>query len=159
FFTSGLSEDGLGRRGFLVANVPEELRANNVPSPKEKQPPDRMTINYLPLLSCKGNTAFACGLGMVIRFHEPPATESVVEDCTVWRTGTGIRILYSDNIRLRNLRLIGDVKDANADVDQSSDAIGGAMDENLDVAGWPTGLAVGGVLAKSQDVGGGYYDD
>jgi hypothetical protein len=159
FFTSGLTEDGLGRRGFLVANLPEKLRANNVPSPKEKQPPDRMTINYLPLLSCKGNIAFASGVGMVIRFHEPPATESVVEDCTFWRTGTGVRILYSDNIRLRNLRLIGDGKLAQAGVSQGSEAIGGTVYDNLDVEGWATGLAVSDIVAKSQVIQGGYYDN
>jgi hypothetical protein len=114
FFTSGLIEEGLGRRGFLVANVPEKLRANNVKSPKEKLPADRMTLNYLPLLSCKGNSAFASGLGMVIRFHSPPVTKSVVEDCTIWRTGIGVRILYSDNVHLKNLRLIGDGKNAQA---------------------------------------------
>jgi hypothetical protein len=159
FFTSGLIEEGLGRRGFLVSNVPEKLRANNLKSPKEKQPADRMTLNYLPLLSCKGNTAFASGLGMVIRFHSPPVTESVVEDCTVWRTDTGIRILYSDNIRLKNLRLIGDGKNARAGIDQASEAIGATVYENLHVQGWTTGLAVSDIVAKNQVIQGGYYDN
>jgi hypothetical protein len=159
FFTSGLIEEGLGRRGFLVDNVPEKLRANNVKSPKEKQPADRMTLNFLPLLSCKGNTAFASGLGMVIRFHSPPVTSSVVEDCTVWRTGTGIRILYSDNIHLKNLRLIGEGKLAQAGVSQASEAIGGTVYENLHVEGWATGLAVSDIVARSQVIQGGYYDN
>jgi hypothetical protein len=159
FFTSGLTEEGLGRRGFLVANVPEKLRVNKVPSPKEKQPADRMTLNYLPLLSCKGNTAFASGLGTVIRFHTPPVTESVVEDCTVWRTRIGIRIVYSDNIRLKNLRLIGDGKNAQAGVSQGSEAIGGTVYENLHVEGWATGLAVSDIVARSQVILGGYYDN
>jgi hypothetical protein len=159
FFTSGLTEEGLGRRGFLLANVPEKLRVNNVKSPKEKQPPDRMTLNYLPLLSCKGNTAFASGLGIVIRFHSPPVTESVVEDCTVWRARIGVRILYSDNIRLKNLRLIGGGKDAQAGVSQGSEAIGGTVYENLRVEGWATGLAVSDIVARSQVIQGGYYDN
>jgi hypothetical protein len=159
FFTSGLIEDGLGRRGFLLGNVPEKLRANNVKSPKEKQPADRMTLNYLPLLSCKGNTAYASGVGMVIRFHSPPATKSLVEDCTIWRTRTGIRILYSDNIHLRNLLLIGDGKNAQTGVSQGSEAIGGAIYENLHVEGWPIGLAVSDIVAKSQVIEGGYYDN
>jgi hypothetical protein len=96
---------------------------------------------------------------MIIRFHEPPVVETVVEDCTVWRTGTGVRILYSDNIRLRNLRLIGDAKIANKGVDQGSEAIGGAVYENLDVEGWATGLAVSDIVAKSQVILGGYYDN
>jgi hypothetical protein len=159
FFTSGLIEEGLGRRGFLVGNVPERLRTNNVKSPKEKQPADRMTLNYLPLLSCKGNTAFASGLGMVIRFHTPPVTESVVEDCTIWRTRIGIRIVYSDNIHLKNLRLIGDGKDAQAGISQASEAIGGTVYDNLHVEGWATGLAVSDIVAKSQVIRGGYYDN
>jgi hypothetical protein len=159
FFTSGLIEEGLGRRGFLLANVPEKLWANNLKSPKEKQPPDRMTLNSLPLLSCKGNVAFASGVGIVIRFHSPPVTESVVEDCTVWRTRTGVRILYSDNIRLRNLRLIGDAKDAQTGVSQASEAIGGTTYENLHVEGWATGLAVSDIVARSQVIDGGYYDN
>src|SRR5262249_16606068 len=89
FFTSGLIEEGLARMGFLAANLSENLRANNVKSPKEKLPPGRMTINYLPLRSCKGNVAFASGLGILIRFHSPPATMSLVEDCTIWRTRIG----------------------------------------------------------------------
>jgi hypothetical protein len=159
FFTSGLIEEGLGRRGFLVGNLPEKLRANNVKSPKEKQPADRMTLNYLPLLSCKGNTAFASGLGMVIRFHSPPATESVVENCTIWGTRIGVRILYSDHIRLKNLRLIGIGKNAQAGVSQGSEAIGGTVYENLHVEGWATGLAVSDIVAKSQVIQGGYYDN
>jgi hypothetical protein len=159
FFTSGLTEEGLGRRGFLVGNLPEKLRVNNLKSPKEKQPADRMTLNYLPLLSCKGNTAFASGLGMVIRFHTPPVTESVVEDCTIWRTRIGIRILYSDNIRLKNCRLIGEGKNAQAGVSQGSEAIGGTVYENLRVEGWATGLAVSDIVAKSQVIQGGYYDN
>lgn len=159
FFTSGLVEAGLGRRGFRVDNVPERLRANNVQSPKEKQPADRMTLNYLPLLSCKGNTAFASGLGIVIRFHTPPVTRSVVEDCTIWRTGIGVRILYSDNVHLKNLRLIGGGKSARVGVSQGSEAIGGAVYENLHVEGWATGLAVSDIVAKSQVIRGGYYDN
>jgi hypothetical protein len=159
FFTSGLIEEGLGRMGFLTSNVPEALRVNNVKSPKEKQPPNRMTLNFLPLLSCKGNTAFASGLGMVIRFHSPPATRSLVEDCTVWRTRIGMRILYSDNIHLRNLRLIGDGKNSQVGINQGSEAIGGTVYENLHVEGWATGIAVSDIVAKSQIIEGGYYDN
>src|SRR5262249_57969814 len=159
FFTSGLIEEGLGRRGFLVGNVPERLRANNVKSPKEKQPADRMTLNFLPLLSCKGNTAFASGLGMIIRFHSPPVTKSVVEDCTIWRTGIGIRILYSDNIHLKDLWLIGDGKNAQVGISQASEAIGGTVYENLHVEGWATGLAVSDIVARSQVIQDGYYDN
>jgi hypothetical protein len=118
-----------------------------------------MTLNYLPLLSCKGNTAFASGLGIVLRFHSPPVTESVVEDCTVWHTRIGVRILYSDNIRLKNLRLIGGGKDAQAGVSQGSEAIGGTVYENLRVEGWATGLAVSDIVARSQVIQGGYYDN
>jgi hypothetical protein len=159
FFTSGLVEEGLGRRGFLVANVPARLRGNNVPSPKDKQPPDRMTVNHLPLLSCKGNTAFASALGMVIRFHTPPVTKSVVEDCTIWRTGTGARIVYSDNVHLRSLRLIGDGKGAQTGISQASEGIGGTVYENLHVEGWATGLAISDIVGKSQVIQGGHYDN
>jgi hypothetical protein len=159
FFTSGLVEDGLGRRGFPTAHLPERLRANNIPSPKDRQPPDRMTVNYLPILSCKGNTAFASGQGMVIRFHTPPVSGSVVDDCTIWNTSTGVRILYSDNIRLRNLRLFGSGKSAQVGVYQGSEAIGGTVYENLRVEGWATGLAVSDIVAKSQVIDGGYYDN
>jgi hypothetical protein len=159
FFTSGLIEEGLGRRGFLVANLPERLRVNNVKSPKEKQPAGRMTLNYLPLLSCKGNTAFASGLGIMIRFHTPPVTWSVVEDCTIWRTRIGVRIAYSDNVHLKNLRLIGDCKNAQTGISQGSEAIGGTVYENLHVEGWATGLAVGDIVARSQVIQGGYYDN
>jgi hypothetical protein len=159
FFTSGLIEEGLGRMGFLAANLPEPLQANNIPSPKEKQPPGRMTLNFLPLLSCKGNIAFASGLGILVRFHSPPATRSLIEDCTIWRTRTGVRILYSDNLHLRNLRLIGDGKDAQVGIAQGSEAIGGAVYENLDVRGWGTGLAVSDIVGKSQVIQGGTYDN
>jgi hypothetical protein len=159
FFTSGLIEEGLGRMGFLAANLPEELRANNVKSPKENLPPGRMTLNYLPLLSCKGNTAFASGTGILVRFHSPPVTESVIEDCTVWGTRIGVRILYSDNIRLRNLRLIGNGKDAQVGVSQGSEAIGGTVYDNLHVEGWGAGIAVSDIVAKSQVIRGGYYDN
>jgi hypothetical protein len=160
FFSSGLIEDGLGRMGFALANVPEPLRVNNVKSPKENQPPDRMTLNYLPLLSFKGNTAFACRVGIIVRFHSPPKTESVIEDCTVWRTSTGVRILYSDNIRLRNLRLIGGGdKNAAMGVAQGSEAIGGAVYENLHVEGWQTGISVSDIIARPQVIQGGYYDN
>ena len=159
FFSSGLVEAGLGRRGFLVAHLPEKLRANNVKSPKDNQPPERMTINYLPILSCKGNVAFASGLGIVVRFNSPPATPSILEDCTVWRTNIGVRLLYSDNLHLRNLRLIGGHKSAQVGVSQGSEAIGGALYENLHVEGWGTGLAVSDIVAKSQVIDGGYYDN
>jgi hypothetical protein len=159
FFTSGLVEDGLGRRGFPTARLADRFRANNIPSPKDRQPPDRMTVNYLPILVCKGNTAFASGAGMVVRFHTPPVSESVVDDCTIWNTGTGVRILYSDNIRLRNLRLFGSGKSAQVGVYQGSEAIGGTVYENLRVEGWATGLAVSDLVAKSQVIDGGYYDN
>jgi hypothetical protein len=159
FFTSGLIEEGLGRRGFLIANVPEALRANNVKSPKEKQPPDRMTLNFLPLRSCKGNIAFASGLGMVVRFHSPPATKTLIDACTIWRTRIGVRILYSDNIHLRNLRLIGDGKYAQVGVSQGSEAIGGTTYENLHVVGWATGIGVSDIVAKAQVIQGGYFDN
>jgi hypothetical protein len=159
FFTSGLIEEGLGRRGFLLANVPEKLRVNNVKSPKEKQPAGRMTLNYLPLLSCKGNTAFASGLGIIIRFHSPPVTRSVVEDCTIWRTRIGIRILYSDNVHLKRLRLIGEGKTAQTGISQGSEAIGGTVYESLHVEGWATGLEVSDIVARSQVIQGGYYDN
>src|SRR5262249_18426051 len=120
---------------------------------------DRMTLNYLPLLSCKGNIAFSSGIGIIIRFHSPPVTESVVEECTVWRTNTGIRILYSDNVRLRNCRLIGDIKNASAGVSQGSEAIGGTVYENLHVEGWATGIAVSDIVAKSQVIDGGTFDN
>src|SRR5262249_56600623 len=51
FFTSGLIEEGLGRRGFLVGNLPERVRAHNVKSPQEKQPADPVNLHYLPLRS------------------------------------------------------------------------------------------------------------
>jgi hypothetical protein len=159
FFTSGLIEEGLGRMGFLAANLPEGLRANNVKSPKENLPPGRMTLNYLPLLSCKGNTAFASGTGILVRFHTPPVTETVIDECTVWGTRIGVRILYSDNIRLRNLRLIGNGKDAQVGVSQGSEAIGGTVYDNLHVEGWGTGIAVSDIVAKSQVIRGGYYDN
>jgi hypothetical protein len=159
FFTSGLIEEGLGRMGFLAANLPEPLRANNIKSPKEKQPPGRMTINFLPLRSCKGNIAFASGLGILVRFHSPPATRSLIDNCTIWGTRTGIRILYSDNIHLRNLRLIGEGKAAQVGIAQGSEAIGGTIYENLHVEGWPIGIAVSDIVAKSQVVQGGYYDN
>ncbi|HEV3143368.1 MAG TPA: right-handed parallel beta-helix repeat-containing protein, partial [Gemmataceae bacterium] len=161
FFTSGLIEDGLGRMGFLASNLPASLKANNIKSPKEKLPPGRMTINFLPLRSCKGNIAFASGIGILIRFHSPPATETLVEDCTIWRTRTGIRILYSDNIHLRNLRLIGDGKDGKNSavaISQGSEAIGGTVYDNLIVQGWTTGIAVSDIVGKSQIIDGGYYD-
>jgi hypothetical protein len=159
FFTSGLIEEGLGRRGFLVANAPEAVRVNNVKSPKEKQPPERMTINFLPLRSCKGNIAFSSGLGMTVRFHSPPVTETLIEDCTIWRTRIGIRIVYSDNIHLRNLRILGEGKDAQMGITQASEAIGGTIYENLHVEGWATGLAVSDIVAKSQRIEGGYYNN
>jgi hypothetical protein len=159
FFSSGLIEEGLGRMGFPLANVPEALRVNNIKSPKENQPPDRMTLNYLPLRSFKGNTAFASRVGIIVRFHSPPKTESLIEDCTVWRTGTGVRILYSDNIRLRNLRLIGGDKNSAMGVSQGSEAIGGAVYENLHVEGWQTGISVSDIIANRQIIEGGYYDN
>jgi hypothetical protein len=159
FFTSGLIEEGMGRMGFLAANVPEAMRANNVKSPKENLPPGRMTLNFLPLFSCKGNVAFASGLGILIRFHNPPATRSVVENCTVWGTRTGVRILYSDNIHLKNLRLIGSGKNAAEAIQQGSEAIGGTIYENLHVTGWSTGITVSDIVAKSQVIDGGYYDN
>jgi hypothetical protein len=159
FFTSGLIEEGLGRRGFLLANVPAKWRANNIKSPKEKQPQGRMTLNYLPLFSCKGNTAFSSGLGIAIHFHTPPATWSVVEDCTVWRTRIGVRISYSDNVHLKNLRLIGSGKEAQAGVSQASEAIGRTVYENLHVEGWAVGLSVSDIVARSQVIRGGYYDN
>jgi hypothetical protein len=159
FFSSGLIEEGLGRMGFPLANVPEPLRVNHVKSPKENQPPDRMTINYLPLRSFKGNTAFACRTGILVRFHTPPKTESIIEDCKVWSSGTGVRILYSDNIRLRNLRLIGGGKNASAGVSQGSEAIGGTVYENLHVEGWQTGISVSDIIARPQIIVGGYYDN
>src|SRR5262249_27990569 len=76
-----------------------------------------------------------------------------------WRTGIGVRILYSDNIRLKNLRLIGEGKNAQAGVSQASEAIGGTVYENLHVEGWATGLAVSDIVAKSQVIQGGYYDN
>jgi hypothetical protein len=118
-----------------------------------------MTLNYLPLRSFKGNTAFACRTGILVRFHTPPKVESVIEECTVWRSGTGVRILYSDNIRLRNLRLIGDDKNASAGVSQGSEAIGGAVYENLRVEGWQTGILVSDIIARPQTIVGGYYDN
>jgi hypothetical protein len=159
FFTSGLIEEGLGRMGFLAANLPEALAANNVKSPKEKQPAGRMTLNYLPLVSCKGNIAFASGVGIVVRFHTPPVTRSLIDQCTIWRTRTGVRILYSDNVHLRNLHLVGDGKDAQFGVSQGSEAIGGTIYENLHVEGWATGIAVSDIVAKSQVIEGGSYDN
>lgn len=159
FFTSGLIEEGLGRMGFAVANAPEHDRVNNLKSPKENQPPGRMTLNYLPLRSCKGNIAFASGIGILIRFHNPPVTKSVVEECTVWNTRIGVRILYSDNILLRNLRLIGDGKNAQVGVSQGSEAIGGTVYDNLHVEGWNTGIGVSDIVAKSQVIQGGYYNN
>jgi hypothetical protein len=159
FFSSGLIEEGLGRMGFSLANVPEAMRVNNVPSPKEKQPKDRMTINYLPLRSFKGNIAFACQTGISIRFHTPPKTETVIEDCTVWRASTGVRIRYSDNIRLRKLRLIGGDKNAAMGVSQGSEAIGGTVYENLHIEGFQTGISVSDIIARPQIIDGGYYDN
>jgi hypothetical protein len=160
FFTSGLIEVGLGRVGFLASNLPESLRVNNVQSPKEKLPPGRMTLNFLPLASCKGNMAFASGIGILVRFHSPPMTRSLIDNCTIWRTRTGVRMLYSDNIHLRNLRLIGgDSKSAQTGVYQGSEAIGGAVYENLHVEGFANGLSVSDIVAKQQVIEGGYFDN
>jgi hypothetical protein len=160
FFTSGPIEEGLGRMGFLASNLPERLQVNNVKSPKENLPRGRMTLNYLPLASCKGNTAFASGIGIVVRFHSPPVTRSIIENCTIWRTRTGVRMLYSDNIHLRNLRLIGgDSKSAQTGVYQGSEAIGGTVYENLHIEGFATGISVSDIVAKQQVIDGGYFDN
>jgi hypothetical protein len=160
FFTSGLIEEGLGRMGFLASNLPESLRVNNVKSPKENLPPGRMTLNFLPLASCKGNIAFASGVGILVRFHSPPVTRSLIDNCTIWRTRTGVRMLYSDNIHLRNLRLIGgDSKSAQTGVYQGSEAIGGTIYENLHIEGFATGLSVSDIVAKEQVIEGGYFDN
>jgi hypothetical protein len=160
FFTSGLIEEGLGRMGFLASNLPESLRVNHVKSPKEKLPPGRMTLNFLPLASCKGNIAFASGSGILVRFHSPPVTRSLIDNCTIWRTRTGVRMLYSDNIHLRNLRLIGgDSKNAQTGVYQGSEAIGGTVYENLHIEGFATGISVSDIVAKRQVIDGGYFDN
>jgi hypothetical protein len=55
--------------------------------------------------------------------------------------------------------LIGDGKNAQVGVSQGSEAIGGAVYENLHVEGWATGLAVSDIVARSQVIQGGYFDN
>src|SRR5262249_19836614 len=99
-FTQGLTEDGLGRRAFPVANLPDPSLAHEIRRATVKHKPtdnEHVSVAQVPVRSFKDNVACGCGTGIVVRFHLTPgfAPRSVLEGGTVWNSRTGVELLYS----------------------------------------------------------------
>ena len=159
YFTRGLVQDGLGRMQFSAANLQDAPWAQGHSS---------VSVNDVPILSFKGNTAFASRIGYAVRYqlvgagkfggpHNPG--RSVLEDGLVWNTHYGVRIQYSERITLRNLKLIGNPhgKYSICGVLDANEGIRGLVYENLHVEGWNTGINV----KESSDhvIDGGYFNN
>jgi hypothetical protein len=168
FFTDGLMQEGLGKTRFRAANLPDPALAPylNAVTVKDRSPdPHTVSVGTVPIRSFKGNVAFASDIGFLTRFHlgspkprDPEAYRSVLEDGLVWNTRYGVKIKYSQNVTLRNLRLVGnpEVKPLTA-VSGINEGMKDIRYENLRVEGWPCGLQV----PESGDhlIQGGYYNN
>jgi hypothetical protein len=162
-FTRGLEEDGLGRRSFPIANLPDpklvpEIRRATVKNKPAN--PDHVSIGQVPVRLFKNNIACGCRVGIVVRFHLATgfAPRSTLEGGTVWNCRTGVELLYSSNTTLRNMRLVGNGREKTATaIRGGNEQLGGLRYENIRVEGWDIGLLV----PESGDnvIDGGYFNN
>jgi hypothetical protein len=163
YFTLGLIEDGLGRRAFPVANLPDKSLAAGLRAADSKNRPagkDAVSVQMVPIRSFKGNIAFASETGVIVRFHlgERCPTRSVLEGGAVWNTRTGVEILYTANVTLRGLRLVGNFREKTSTAVRGGlEGLAGIRYEDLRVEGWEFGI----VAPQSGDhvIRGGYYNN
>jgi hypothetical protein len=144
FFTSGLEQAGLGRTRFPTVNLTDPSWAKGA---------DSVAVGEVPIRSFRGNTAFACTEGFITRFNVTGGSKensphcplrSVLADSTVWNCVYGVRTRYSQQITLRNLRLVGNpAEKVLYGVLGQNEGIRSIRYENLRVEGWPAGIDVG----------------
>jgi hypothetical protein len=162
-FTRGLEEDGLGRRAFPVANLPDPALAPEIRRATAKNKPadpDHVSVGQVPVRLFRDNVACGCRTGYVVRFHLSPgyAPRSLLEGGTVWNCRTGVELLYSANTTMRNVRLVGNAREKTAiAIRGGNEQLGGLRYENIRVEGWDVGLLV----PESGDhvIDGGYFNN
>jgi hypothetical protein len=163
FFTQGLEEEGLGRRAFKIANLPDRSLVPSMKAVETKYRPkdnDCVSVQQVPVRSFKNNIVFASDVGIIVRFHLSPRHQghSVLEGGAIWNTTVGVEILYTANVTLRNIRLVGNAREKTLNaIRGGNEGLGGLRYENLRVEGWPYGL----IVPESGDnvIQGGYYNN
>jgi hypothetical protein len=162
-FTQGLEEDGLGRASFKIANLPDRSLAPAIKAATGKfapKDPNCVAVGQVPVRSFKDNTAFACGVGVIVRFHLSPGhpPRSVLEGGVIWNSRHGVELLYSANTTLRNMRLVGNPREkTNSAIRGGNEQMGGLRYEGLRVEGWDFGLVV--PESGSHLIDGGFYNN
>jgi hypothetical protein len=143
YFTSGLTQEGLGVTKFKSANLEDASWTRGQES---------VDVGEVPIRSFRRNVAFASDVGIIVRFHlggsknggpVNPAS-SVVEESTVWNARQGVSLRYSSKVTLRRLTLIGNPAEKYSQVGAMGQLEGmrALRFEDLRVEGWPIGIDV-----------------
>lgn len=163
YFTEGLDQAGLGRTRYRVADLWEPSWAATMDRVDHKDPDriadaDSVPVIALPIRSFKNNVAFACGAGFTTRFMSPKPARSVLRDSAAWNCAYGVRVRYTTNLDLINLRLIC------GPAEKPYGAIFGTLEgeqdiryADLHVEGWPVGIHV--PEAGHHVIEGGYWNN
>ncbi len=144
YFTRGLVQDGLGQTRFPVASLEDASWARGQKT---------VEVGQVPVRSFKKNVAFASHTGIIPRFHLGQAKggdahypgASVFQDSVVWNTHVGVHIRYTEQVTLRNLRLIGGrsgKEGGQVGVLGQIEAVNHIRCESLQVQGWRVGVDV-----------------
>jgi hypothetical protein len=148
YFTEGLDQEGLGRTRFPIANLWEASWAATMDRLDHKDPnrindPESVPVISVPIRSFRNNIAFACRTGFTTRFLSPRPARSALRDSTAWNCLYGVRVRYTTNLDLINLRLFS------APGEKPFAGIFGTLEGeqdihyvNLRVEGWPVGIHV-----------------
>ena len=95
YYTQGLTEGGVIKQ-FPTKNLEDPSIAHGAAS---------IPVGQVPIREFRGNIGYASNIGLRIRYHLQHVTDgqnSLVEDSTFWNNGTGVLLIYAENVTLRN---------------------------------------------------------
>lgn len=137
FYSRGLKENGVDKAHFLTANLPD---------PSIAQGADTLLADFVPVRDFHGNIGYAASVGLTVEYNLLDAThltQSVFQDSTFWNNETGVDLLYSQQIILRDLKIIHDTNESRGEIGVGNNGVtNNVIYDNLTVDGYFVGIDV-----------------
>ena len=133
YFTRALSEAGLGKASFDTDNLWDPAIDNGK---------DTIAVGAVPIRAYN-NVAFANGTGFQTKFHQLGAkhnVQSVVDGLVAWNNRNAVRTPYTNNLRLENVRLIGNLRKAKGTAISGNKVTRNIHYINADIEGFAVGI-------------------
>ena len=129
---------------YFTRSEVAKFDAENLLDPSWANGREKVPVGNVPIRKFYGNEAFASRTGFESWFHLLKAKHdgrSVVEDFTVWRMrGRGMRIPYTNQMTLRNVKAIGNMDQPSNTGIGRNHVTRNIVYENLDLEGWEKGV-------------------